>query len=156
MYTLIYICLIVAVNYAFTVLPMIHLPGGGVLPAATFLVGVVFVARDFAQREVGHWVIAAMLAAGAMSYWLADPYVAVASVAAFLVSELADWAVYTFTKRPFAQRVLWSSAIGTPIDSAVFLFGIGHFNWPGVLAMTAAKMVAALVVWGFIRRRAVA
>lgn len=153
MMTFAYIALIVGVNYAFSVLPMIALPGGSVLPSATFLVGLVFVARDFAQREIGHWVIVAMLTAGALSYWLADPFVAVASVAAFLVSEFADWAVYSFTRMHFARRVLWSSALGTPIDSAVFLVGIGFFSMPGVLVMTAAKMVAAFAVWVLIRRR---
>lgn len=153
MITALYIALIVLVNYAFSVLPMVQLPGGAMLPVATFLVGVIFVARDFAQREIGHWVIAAMLFAGALSYYLADPYVAIASVCAFLVSEFADWAVYSFTGKPLHQRILYSSAVGTPLDSAVFLYGIGHFSIVGVLAMTAAKMVAALVVWWMIRKR---
>lgn len=155
MNTIAYILMIVGVNYAFTVLPLIALPGGSVLPAATFLVGAIFVMRDFAQREIGHWVLAAMFAAGVLSYWLASPEVAVASVAAFLVSELVDWAVYSFTRWPFPQRIILSSAVSTPIDSAVFLFAIGHLSMAGVVIMTAAKMVAAIIVWHMIRRRAV-
>lgn len=152
----IYIGLIVAVNWSFSFLPMIPLHGDAVLPSAAFLVGFVFVARDFAQREIGHWVIAAMLVAGVISYFMADPFVAVASVAAFLISEFADWAVYTVTKRPFAQRILISSAVGTPLDSAVFLTIIGFGSIAGIAAMTAAKMVGALIVWQIVQRRAAA
>lgn len=152
-YTLLYIALIVAVNWLFTVLPLVDIPGGEKWPPASLMVGLIFVARDFAQREIGHWVIIAMLLAGGLSYVMADPYVAVASVTAFLVSEFADWAVYTFTGRPFAQRILLSSAFGTPLDSAVFLLMIGHFSAIGVFAMTVSKMLGALVVWWAIRRR---
>jgi len=94
-----------------------------------------------------------MLLAGVLSYFLADPVIAIASVTAFLVSEFADWAVYSFTKRPFPQRVLLSSALGTPIDSALFLYMIGFFSIQGVIIMTLVKMVGALIVWFIIRKR---
>ncbi len=152
-YTIVYIVLIVAVNYGFSVMPLVALPGGEQWPPISLLVGFIFVARDFAQREIGHRVILAMLVAGGLSYIMADPFVAAASVAAFLISEFADWAVYSFTGRPFAQRVLLSSAVSTPLDSAVFLGMIGHFSVVGVAAMTASKMLGALVVWWMIRRQ---
>lgn len=152
-FTALYIALIVAVNYAFTVVPLIELPDGTMWPPVALLVGFVFVLRDFAQREIGHYVLLAMLIGVGISYLMADPYVATASAAAFLVSELVDWAVYTFTKRPFSQRVLFSSALGAPIDSIVFLTGIGILSTAGVLAMTLSKLVGALVVWWLIRRR---
>ncbi len=152
-YTTLYIALIVAVNYGFTVAPMVALPGGEMWPPISLAVGFIFIARDYAQREIGHRVIIAMLAAGILSYFMASPFVAVASVAAFLISEFADWAVYSFTGRSFARRVLLSSAVGTPIDSAVFLALIGQFSGVGVLAMTASKMMGALFVWWMIRRR---
>ena len=152
-YTIVYIALIVAVNYGFTVTPLVALPGGENWPPMSLIVGFIFVARDFAQREIGHRVIIAMLAAGALSYIMADPFVAAASVAAFLFSEFADWAVYSFTGRSFAERVLLSSAVGTPLDSVVFLAIIGHLSATGVIAMTASKMLGALVVWWLIRRQ---
>ena len=152
-YTIVYIALIVAVNYGFTVTPLVALPGGEKWPPISLIVGFIFVARDFAQREIGHRVIIAMLAAGALSYIMADPFVAAASVAAFLFSEFADWAVYSFTGRPFAERVLLSSAVGTPLDSVVFLGIIGQLSMAGVLAMTASKMLGALAVWWLIRRQ---
>lgn len=151
--TAIYIFLIVAVNYGFTVVPLVQTPWGEMFPPMSFAVGLIFVARDFAQREIGHKVLLAMLAAGALSYFMASPYVAIASVTAFAISELADYAIYTWTRKPFAQRILLSSAIATPIDSAVFLAIIGHFSIAGVVAMTLAKMVGAFVVWHVVRRR---
>ena len=152
-YTALYILLIVAVNYGFTVAPFVELPDGTKWPPMSLVVGLIFVLRDFAQREIGHRVLLAMLVGAALSYWMADPFVAIASAAAFLVSELADWAVYSFTGRPLSQRILLSSALGTPIDSAVFLGIIGHLNPVGVAVMTASKMLGALIVWWLIRRR---
>ncbi len=152
-FTLLYIALIVAVNYAFTQVPPITLPDGTVWPPVALIVGFVFVVRDFAQREVGHWVLLAMLTGAVLSYFMADPFVAVASAAAFAVSELADWAVYSFTGRSLSQRILYSSALGAPIDSGVFLAGIGLLSETGVAAMTLSKMAGALLVWWIVRRR---
>jgi uncharacterized PurR-regulated membrane protein YhhQ (DUF165 family) len=152
-YSILYIFLIVAVNYGFTVVSFLPLPGGEMWPPLSLVVGFIFVARDFAQREVGHKVIIAMFLAGALSYVMASPALAFASVAAFLVSEFADWAVYSFTGRPFAQRILLSSVLGTPLDSVVFLGLIGHLGVAGVAAMTASKMIGALLVWWILRRR---
>lgn len=151
MHTAIYIALIVAVNYGFSIVPMVPTPWGEMFPPMSLAVGLVFVARDFAQREVGHGVLMAMAVAGALSWIMADPFVAVASVTAFAISETADWAIYTWTKKPFAQRVLISSAVSTPVDSAVFLAVIGHLSFAGVLAMTLAKMAGALIVWRMVK-----
>jgi uncharacterized PurR-regulated membrane protein YhhQ (DUF165 family) len=151
--TLVYIALIVAVNWGFTVVPLVKMPGGEMWPPMSLVVGFIFVVRDFAQREIGHRVLIAMLIGAALSYVMASPFVALASAAAFLVSELADWLVYTVTKRPLSQRILFSSVIGTPIDSVVFLYGIGHLTVSGVAAMTASKLIGALIVWWMIRRR---
>ena len=152
-FTLLYIALIVLVNWGFTVVPLIKLADGTLWPPLSLVVGFIFVVRDFAQREIGHRVLLAMLVGAVLSYIMANPFVAVASAAAFAVSELADWLVYSVTKRPLSQRILLSSLLGTPIDSAVFLGGIGLLSPAGVAVMTASKMAGALVVWWLIRRR---
>ena len=154
--TLIYIALVVLVNWAFTVVPLVKLPGGTMWPPVALLVGFVFVARDFAQREVGHYVLAAMAIGVSISYFMASPQVAIASAAAFLVSEIADWAVYSFTRRPLSQRILYSSIVGTPIDSVVFLGMVGFLSLAGAAAMTLSKLLGAFIVWWLIRRREVA
>ena len=153
MWTVGYIGLIVLVNWGFTVVPLVPLPTGDMFPPLSLIVGFIFVARDFSQREIGHYVVAAMMLAGGLSWVMADPFVAVASVSAFLISEFADWFVYTWTKKPLAERILISSVISTPVDSAVFLGIIGHLTPTAVIVMTASKMVGALVVWFLIRNR---
>jgi queuosine precursor transporter len=151
--TALYIGAIVAVNWAFTRVEPIPLPIGGVWQPVALMVGFVFVLRDFAQREIGHWVLAAMAVGVVLSYFMAEPFIAVASATAFLLSEVADWAVYSFTGKPLSQRVLWSSVISTPIDSAVFLGMIGVLSLGTFLAMTISKLIGALIVWALIRRR---
>jgi hypothetical protein len=151
-----YILSIAAVNYGFEQVPLLPTPWGDMWPPMSLAVGFVFVLRDFAQREVGHGVLLAVLAGAVLSWLMASPYVAIASATAFLISEVADWGVYTWTRRPLHERILWSSAFGTPIDSAVFLLLIGHFSWSGVALMTASKMLGAAVVAWSIQRRACA
>jgi len=147
MYAMLYLVSIVLINIGFVHVPLIH-----GWPPMSLAVGLVFVLRDFAQREIGHKVLLVMLAGAVISFFMASPAVAVASCAAYLVSELVDWAVYTFSKRPLAQRVLLSSALGTPVDSAVFLGLIGFFSVSGVLLMTASKMLAAVAVFFWLRK----
>ncbi|MDL2216306.1 VUT family protein [Desulfovibrio sp. OttesenSCG-928-M14] len=150
---LFYILSVVFVNYAFEAAPLLPLPGGELWPPMSLLVGFVFVIRDYAQREIGHWVLFAMLIGGALSWLLATPAIALASVCAFLFSEMTDWAVYTFTGRPFSQRILLSSALSTPVDSMVFLSMTGLFSLPTLLIMTLSKMVGAFIVYCLVRRR---
>lgn len=149
-----YILAIVAVNVGFVYVPLMDLGALGMWPPMSLAVGAIFVLRDYAQRQHGHSVLLAMLVGVGLSYWMANPYVAIASATAFLVSEMVDWSVYTWTRKPFAQRVLWSSAIGTPVDSVVFLAMIGHLSAVGVATMTISKMLAALAVWQMVRRAA--
>jgi len=145
-YTIAYIVSIVLVNIGFVYVPMIPM-FGEMFPPMTLIVGLVFILRDFAQREIGHKVLIAMGIGAMLSYIMADPFVAIASVVAFFISEMVDWAVYTYTKRPLGQRILLSSAIGTPIDSAVFLSMLGFFSPVGFLLMVIGKMVAAVIIW---------
>jgi|TARA_R110000796_G_scaffold3399_1_gene13366 hypothetical protein len=145
-YTAFYIAAVVLVNIGFVYVPLISL-FGEMFPPMSVVVGAVFILRDYAQKEIGHKILGAMLVGAALSYFMADPYIAVASLFAFMISELVDWAVYTFTKKPLAQRILISSAISTPIDSVVFLQMIGSFTLTGFVMMTVAKMLAAVLIW---------
>ena len=145
-FTIGYILSIVLVNIGFVYIPPIPL-FNEMFPPMSLIVGVIFILRDFAQREVGHRVLGAMAVGAVLSYFMADPFVAIASVVAFFISEMVDWAVYTYTKKPLGQRILLSSAIGTPIDSAVFLLILGFFSPLGFVLMTAAKMIAAVTIW---------
>jgi len=145
-FTIGYILSIVLVNIGFVFIAPIPLLGE-MFPPMSLVVGAIFILRDFAQREIGHRVLGAMAVGAILSYFMADPFIAIASVVAFFISEIVDWAVYTYTKKPLGQRILLSSAIGTPIDSAVFLLILGFFSPLGFLLMTIAKMIAAVAIW---------
>ena len=152
-FMLAYIGLVVLVNIGFSYVPMVDL-GFGLFSPMAILVGFIFVIRDFAQRDSGHYVLVAMALATLLSFIMADPFVAVASALAFGASELTDWGIYTATKKPFHQRVLVSSLISTPIDTAVFLLMISGFTGGTFGLMIASKMLAALLIWKVYRERA--
>lgn len=145
-----YVLAILLLNLGFSYVPMVDL-GFGMLSPMAVLAGLVFVLRDFAQRDVGHYVLIGMAAGAGLSFWLADPFVAYASVAAFAISELMDWALYTITKKPFHERVLVSSLVSTPVDTAVFLLLINGMTVGTFVLMVIAKMLAAVLIWALNR-----
>lgn len=145
-YLLAYVAAILILNIGFSYVPMIDL-GFGLFSPMALLAGAVFVLRDFAQRQVGHYVLLGMAAGAFLSYVLADPFVATASVAAFVLAEVVDWMIYTVTKKPFKDRVLVSSLISTPVDTLVFLFIITGLTTGTFVLMVLSKMVAAVAVW---------
>ncbi|SBW03036.1 conserved membrane hypothetical protein [uncultured delta proteobacterium] len=152
-YALLYVFSVVLVNWLFTVIPPVMLPGGEVWPPTSLVVGFVFVIRDYAQRAVGHKVLFAMLAGAGISYFMAGPEIAFASMAAFLVGEVLDWTMYTYTGRPFSQRIFLSSLVSTPVDSAVFLLLINMAGLGSICIMTLSKLAGALIVFLLVRRR---
>lgn len=136
-----YIACIVLINLAFTFIPPIEVMGN-FLTVGSLIAGFVFIARDYAQREVGHKkVLLLMVIAGVLSYLMADPFVAIASVTAFAISELSDYLVYTFKKGSFKSKVLTSSLLSVPVDTAVFLLMINHLTLPSFLLMVMSKLV---------------
>lgn len=160
-WTALYVALMPLINWSFAAVPTATIPdslGGGQFQPLAIVTGLVLVVRDFAQREVRHWIFAAMLAGLALSTLTSWIQVVVASGAAFLVSETADWAVYTFTKRPLSQRIMLSSAVGAPIDQIVFL-GLaslvvpGIFAWGTVVTGIMSKLLGAWVVSQIVAQR---
>ena len=145
-YALLYVATILLLNLGFSYVPMIETPIGLLSPMA-IIAGAVFVLRDFAQREVGHHVLWFTALGAFLSFVLADPFVAVASVLAFTSSELVDWLLYTVTKKPFHKRVWISSLLSTPIDTAVFLFWIEQASVGTFVLMVLSKLIAAGVIW---------
>ncbi|MEN9916464.1 MAG: hypothetical protein RLY40_396 [Pseudomonadota bacterium] len=145
-YSLTYIVLIVLLNTLFAYIPLMQIFSTEISPM-DWTVGVIYVLRDFAQRELEHKVIFAMFIGSLVSYVLAGKDLAIASMSAFLISEFVDWSVYTFTKRPLAQRILWSASLSAPIDSCVFLWIIHQLNWLGVLILSLAKIIGVFFVW---------
>ena len=148
-YAGVYIATVVAINMAFAYIPPIVLFDGTIFTIGSVIAGLVFVARDFAQREVGHKVVLLLMAAaGLLSYLLADPFVAIASITAFAISELSDYIVYSKYKGDFNKRVVVSSLVSVPIDTAVFLAIISHLSALSFAVMCVSKL---LVVAYFVK-----
>lgn len=157
-YTLVYILLIPFINWSFTWAPMVEFLPGWAFNPVTVVTGLVLVVRDFAQREIGHEVLIAMAIALGLTFATSGGELALASGLAFLISEIVDWIMFTFTKFRLSTRVLLSSALAAPIDTSVFLYGASfirdaQFTLSNVIMSIAGKMVGAIVIWWLIRHR---
>lgn len=99
-------------------------PFGITAPSGVLMIGLALVLRDLVQRRLGKaWVLGAILVGAALSGLVAPPALVAASVAAFLLSELADFAVYTpLQRRGLIRAVVASSMVGLAVDSVVFLY----------------------------------
>ncbi len=148
-----YILLILAVNVGFAYMPPVVLPSGDLWPPMSLVVGFIFVVRDFAQRRVGHHILWAMLIGCVLSWYFATPTLAMASAVAFALGELADWAVFTFTKKPFEKRIIYSSLIGVPLDTLAFLTLIDMATPISFACMVLSKLVGVVVVYMLIKKR---
>lgn len=152
MWTALYVASIVAVNWMFMAIPPWPTPLGD-LYLATLVVGFVFVLRDYAQREAGHAVLAATVAGGVLTWFIVEPAIAVASVTAFMLSEMVDWGVYSFLRRPLSQRILISSLIAVPLDTLAFQYLAGYLTPAAFLTEIASKAVGVLLVWYLLHLR---
>jgi uncharacterized PurR-regulated membrane protein YhhQ (DUF165 family) len=112
-----------AANWALQTYGFVPVGFGLEAPAGVYFVGLAFLLRDTTQRFGGrHLVVVAILVGAACSYFV-SPTFAFASGAAFLISELADFAVYTpLARRSFVGGVVASNVVGTVVDSALFLW----------------------------------
>lgn len=147
-----YLATIVAANYAVQHVGIVTVAPGLVAPAGVYFAGLALTFRDLVQTLSGRAaVVAAILVGAALSWWIA-PALAVASATAFLVSELADFAVYTpLEHRHPLAAVAVSNTVGAIIDSALFLWiAFGSLDFfkgqvVGKLEMTALA-VAVLAI----------
>ncbi|MFE2999319.1 hypothetical protein ACFXG4_30460 [Nocardia sp. NPDC059246] len=131
---------------------------GVMAPAGVFVVGPALVARDGVQYLWGKPIAVVALAIGAgMSYLVASREVATASVVAFSVSELCDFALFTWIAPRWTRAVFVAGAAGAVVDSALFLWiAFGSVALlPGQVVGKLYGVVAAAVVIG-IRRQWIA
>ncbi len=97
---------------------------GVLAPSGVLAAGAALVLRDVVQRCLGPaWGLGAIVLGAVLSVLIAPPSLVLASGAAFLLSEFADFAVYTpLQRRGLVLAVLASSLAGLVVDSLVFLF----------------------------------
>ena len=154
---------ILAANWAITTWGLVPVGFGLVAPAGVYFAGLAFTFRDLTQDTLGRRAVVVAIGAGALLSAAISPALAVASGTAFLVSELADFAVYS----PIARRNRWllavlvSGTVGAVVDSALFLwlaFGDLTFLAGQVVGKTWATLAAVAVLgtwraWQRERRR---
>jgi uncharacterized PurR-regulated membrane protein YhhQ (DUF165 family) len=101
-------------------------------PSGVVMIGIALVLRDLVQRRLGVAYSASAVVVGAiLSALVAPPSLVLASGVAFLLSELADLAVYTpLVRRGLVAAVVASSLVGLVIDSIIFLWlAFGSFDF---------------------------
>lgn len=103
---------------------LIPVAPGLMAPSGVLVVGASLVLRDVVHHRLGvTWALGAITAGAALSGLFAPGPLVVASVMAFLLSELADLAVYApLQRRRLLLAVALSGLAGSVIDSAVFLW----------------------------------
>jgi uncharacterized PurR-regulated membrane protein YhhQ (DUF165 family) len=151
----VYVGAIVAANVLTSHFGLVPVGFGLMVPAGTYAAGFALLARDFLQRAGGvRWVFVGIAIGGLLSWWMASPGLALASVAAFTVAELADLAIYTPTaaRRGFVTGALASNTVAAPIDTWVFLTIAGFpLTWQTFVGQLIAKLlwatVVPLIVW---------
>lgn len=126
-------------------------------PSGVLMIGLALVLRDMVHEKGGAIAaLAAIALGGLISWFVAPPALVVASVAAFVLAELADLAVYApLRRRQLGLAVLASGAVGAAIDSAVFLYlAFGSLDYmPGQVLGKVWMSVAAFIAIMAIRHR---
>jgi uncharacterized PurR-regulated membrane protein YhhQ (DUF165 family) len=143
-----FIATILAANYVTTEYGMVPVGFGLVATAGTYFAGLAFILRDTVQDTSGRRAVLALIAAGAaLSYAISDPFIATASAVAFLLSEGADFAVYTpLRKRGYIRAAFASNLVGSVVDTIVFLTIAGFPLRQAFAGQLVGKMAVTGVV----------
>jgi uncharacterized PurR-regulated membrane protein YhhQ (DUF165 family) len=154
-----YIGTVIAANWAVQHYGIVPVGFGYMAPAGVYFVSLALVLRDYVQWSLGkRWMLAALAAGAAASFLVASPALAIASAAAFLFSDLADFALFTWIAPRWSRAVLVGGLVGAVIDSVIFLsiaFGSLAFI-DGQILGKAYGIIAAAVIIAARRRRTVA
>jgi queuosine precursor transporter len=136
---------------------LIPVAPGIMAPSGVLMVGLALVLRDLVQRRLGRaWSLAAIAVGALVSATFAPASLLLASVTAFLFSELADYAVYTpLQRRGLVRAVFASATVGLAIDSVVFLllaFGSLDFLAGQIIGKSWMVLLTLPAMW-YLRER---
>lgn len=150
-----YILTILGANWAITTWGLVPVGFSLMAPAGVYFAGLAFTLRDLTQDRLGKgWTVGAILIGASLSALLSRE-LAIASGAAFLLSELADLAIYTpLRKRHWLGAVALSNMVGLTIDSALFLwlaFGSLAFLPGQIVGKGYMTALAVALLWGYRR-----
>ena len=148
---------ILGANWALATWGLVPVGLGLMAPAGVYFAGLSFGLRDAVHDLAGRLPVVALIVVGAVLSWFIEPKFAVASGVAFLLSELADFAIYDpLRNRNWPIAVTLSNIVGSVVDSAIFLwlaFGSLEFIEGQVWGKALMIVPALPVVWWARRRR---
>lgn len=125
---------------------------GVMAPSGVLMIGLALILRDAVHEILGaRWAVGAIIAGAILSYLLADPFIALASLAAFAISEFSDFAVYSKLRERSKYLAMGASGIvGSIIDSVIFLwlaFGsLAHVDGQ-IIGKIGVTLIATAAVW---------
>lgn len=136
---------------------LIPVAPGLMAPSGVLMIGAALVLRDLVQRRLGiEFGIGAIVAGASISAAISPPALVIASASAFLISEFADFAVYTpLARRHLVLAVVASSMVGLVVDSIAFLwlaFGSLEFLAGQIVGKVWMVLLAVPLV-AYLRRR---
>lgn len=154
-----FVATVFCANWAVETLGVVPVLFGLMAPAGVFFAGLGFTLRDLLHDVGGRrWVVVAILTGAALSALLSGP-LALASGAAFLLSESVDFAVYTpLRRRGWLTAVAASNVFGLVVDSAVFLwlaFSSLDFLAGQIIGKGYMTLIAIGLLWMWRRGHAV-
>lgn len=153
-----YIATIFAANWAIARFGVVPVGLGYAAPAGVYFAGLAFTLRDLVQEYLGRVATVLAIAVGAALSALVSPQFAAASGIAFLLSEFADFLVYTpLRRRNWLGAVVASNVVGFVADSAIFLtlaFGSLEFLTGQLIGKGWMTLLAVAALWMVRQRRA--
>lgn len=151
-----YIGTVFAANWAIARYGFVPVGFGLLAPAGVYFAGLAFTLRDLTHDALGRRAVLLAILVGATLSALISPQFALASGVAFLLSELADYAIYTpLREKSWLSAVALSNTVGLVLDSVIFLslaFGSLEFL-PGQIVGKAWVTAAAVLVLWFLKSR---
>lgn len=143
-----FLACILAANHVTTDYGMVPVGFGLTATAGTYLAGITFVLRDALHDLFGaRWVMLLIAIGAALSYFISDPFIALASGVAFLASETADLLVYApLRRRGYIRAAIASNAVGSAVDTVLFLWIAGFPIADAFAGQMVGKLTVTLAV----------
>ena len=148
-----FVATVAGANWALANFGIVNIGLGLTAPAGVYFAGIAFTLRDLLHERGGRvWILSAILTGAALSGLLEDAQrFALASGTAFLISELADWTVYSpLRRRGWILAVSSSNIVGLLVDSVLFLslaFGSLQFIQGQIIGKAYMTLLAIVVMW---------
>lgn len=145
-----YVAVVVLANILSSEFGMVSVGFGLVASAGTYAAGAALGLRDAVREGLGRWgMVGVILVGSALSFALADPIIAKASLVAFTVSETLDALVYEPLRRTSKLGgVVASNTAGAVADTYVFLSlaPFGPVTWTAMQGQLVGKVLWATLV----------